>query len=82
MIFNDRRVKTWEIVEAIDISHNTVITICYQKLSIKKLSAKSVPRLLTVANKHNRLTDSMAGLALFRRNASEFLHCYITVDET
>ena len=49
---------------------------------MKKLSARWVPRLLIVENKCNRVTDSMAGLALFRRNPSEFLRRYITVDET
>ena len=41
-----------------------------------------MPRLLTVENKRNRVVDSMAGLALFRRNPDEFLRRYITVDET
>ena len=82
MILNDRRVKIREIVETIGISHGTVITILHEKLSMKKLSATWVPRLLTVENKRNRVTDSMTGLALFRRNPSEFLRRYITVDET
>ena len=38
--------------------------------------------LLTVENKCNHMTDSMASLALSRRNPSEFLHRYITVDGT
>ena len=48
---------------------------------MKKLSAKWVPRLLTVKNKRNCVIDSMAGLALLRHNPSEFLRRYITVDE-
>ena len=74
MILNDRRVKVREIVKPIDISHGTVITIFHEKLSMKKLSARWVPRLLIVENKRNRVTDSMAGLVLFRRNFSEFLN--------
>ena len=38
--------------------------------------------LLTAKNKRNRVTDSMDGFALFRRNPSEFPRWYITVDET
>ena len=38
--------------------------------------------LLLVENKRNRVIDSKAGLALFRRNPDEFLRRYITVDET
>ena len=67
MILNDRRVKVQEIVEAIGILNGTVITILRKTLSMKKLSARWVPRLLTVENNHNRVTDSMAGLTLFRR---------------
>ena len=82
MVLNDRRVKVRKFVEAIGISHNAVITILHEKLSMKKLSTRWVPRLLTVANKCNRLADSMAGLALFHHNPSKFLRQYITVHET
>ena len=82
MILNDQRVIVREIVEAIVIPHGTVITILYVKSSMKKLSARWVPRLLTVENERNRATDSMTALTLFRRNLSEFLHHYITVDVT
>ena len=40
MILNDRRVKVQEIVEAIGISHGTVITILHEKLAMKKLPAR------------------------------------------
>ena len=59
MILNNRRVKMREIVEAIDVSRGKVITILHDKLSMKKVSARWVPRLLTVENKRNRVTDSM-----------------------
>ena len=49
---------------------------------MKKLSARWVPRLFTVENKRNHVTDSMAGLALLHQNPSEFLRRYITVDQT
>ena len=61
---------------------STVIKILREKLSMKKLSTRWVPFLLTAENKRNHVTDSMAGLALFRHNPSEFLSRYITVDET
>ena len=82
MVLNDRRVKAREIVEAIGILHGTVSIILLENLLMKKLSARWIPRLLTVENKRNSVTDSMAGLALFRRNPIEFLRRYITVDET
>ena len=37
MILNDRRVKLLGFVEAVGISHGTVITILHEKLSMKKL---------------------------------------------
>ena len=52
-----------------------------KELSMKMLS-KWVPCLLTVENERNRVADSMAGLALLRRNPSEILRRYVTVDET
>ena len=82
MILNDRRVKVREIVKAIGISYDMVITISHKKLSIKKLLTRWVPRLLTDENERKCVSDSMAGLELFRCNASEFLRRYITVDET
>ena len=49
---------------------------------MKKLSARWVLRSLTVVYKRNRATDSIAGLALFRRNLNAFLRGYIIVNET
>ena len=80
MILNDRRVKEREIVEAIGISHGRVITILHEKLSIEKLLTRGVPRLLTTEHKRKRVTDSMAGSALFRQNLSGFLRWHMTVD--
>jgi len=43
----DRRVKVRELVEVTGISHGIVISILHAQLSMKKLSARWVPRLLT-----------------------------------
>ena len=48
MVLADRRLKMREIVEAIGISHGSVVSILKDHLGMKKLSAKSVPRLLTI----------------------------------
>ena len=53
-----------------------------EKLDVNKISARWVPRLLSEENKRNRVVDSAAILALLRRNPDEFLHRYITADET
>ena len=41
-----------------------------------------MPRLLSEENKRNRIVDAETILAPFRCNPDEFLHRYITVDET
>lgn len=82
MVLNDRRIKVREIVEATGVSQGTVFSILHEKLGVKKVSARWVPRLLSEENKRNRVVDSKAVLALYRRNPDEFLRRYITVDET
>ncbi|XP_011251320.1 histone-lysine N-methyltransferase SETMAR-like [Camponotus floridanus] len=78
----DRRLKVREIVEATGISHGSVVSILSDHLGMRKLSARWMPRLLTIDNKRNRVTISKECLALFNRNSNEFLRRFITVDET
>ena len=49
---------------------------------MRKLSARWVPRLLTIDQKRVRMNISNALLAQFRRSKSEFWRRLITVDET
>jgi len=49
---------------------------------MKKLSARWVPRLLTVDQKQQRVDDSTAGLALLQRNRADFFRRFVTMDET
>ncbi|KAG5331535.1 SETMR methyltransferase, partial [Acromyrmex charruanus] len=81
IVLTDRRVKVRELVEATGISHGTVISILHEQLGMKKLSAKWVPRLLTVDHKRDRVTISKQCLEMFQRNPDEFLRRFITVDE-
>ncbi|KAG5320364.1 GVQW3 protein, partial [Acromyrmex heyeri] len=60
IVLTDRR------KEATGISHGTVISILHKQLGMKKLSARWVPRLLT----------------MFQCNPDEFLRQFITMDET
>ena len=64
-----------EIIEAIGISRETVIKILHEKLSLKMLSARWVPRILTAENKHNRVTDSMAA-------RKKIFHTSCTIDSS
>jgi len=48
IVLIDQRVKVCKLVEATDIPHDTVISILYEQLGMKKLSARWTLRLLTV----------------------------------
>jgi len=80
IILADRRTKVREVAEAVGISYGTEINILHDKLSIRKVSARWVPRLLTVDNKRMRLSMSKQCLDLFKRDLQEFLRRVDTVD--
>ena len=82
MVLDDRRIKVREIAEVMNMSKERVCHILNQHLGMRKLSARWVPRLLTVDQKRVRMNISNALLAQFRRNKSEFWRRLITVDET
>jgi hypothetical protein len=48
MVMDDRRVKVHEIASAVGISSEWVHNILHQHSNMRKLSARWVPRLLTV----------------------------------
>ena len=64
------------------VSHGTVILILHEQLDMEKLSARWVPRLLTVDHKRDRVTISKQYLEMFQCNPDEFLRRFITIDET
>ncbi|XP_018401684.1 PREDICTED: putative uncharacterized protein FLJ37770 [Cyphomyrmex costatus] len=83
IVLTDRRGKVCElVVEAIGISHGTVISILHEQLNMKKLSVKWVSRLLTVDHKCDRVTILKQCLKMFQHYSDEFLLRLITVDET
>ena len=63
------------------MSKERVCHILNQHLGMRELSARWVPRLLTVDQKRVRMNISDALLAQFRRNKYEFWRRLITVDE-
>ena len=82
IVLADRRLKLREIAEMVGISTERVHNILHEFLGMRKLSARWVPRLLTVDNKRNRETTLKLCLDMFKRNPREFLRRFITVDET
>lgn len=82
IVLDDRNVKVREIADIVKISTERVRHILHENLGMKKLSARWVPRLLTIDQKQQRIHDSEHGLALFQRNPTEFLRRFVTIDET
>ena len=82
MVLKDRRLKVRELAAATGISIGTVVSILHEKLGMRKLSARWVPRLLSAENKRNRVVASEALLARINRNPVEFFRRFVTVDET
>ncbi|KAL6260784.1 hypothetical protein P5V15_008310 [Pogonomyrmex californicus] len=64
------------------ISKERVCHILTEELDIRKLSAHWVPCLLTLDQKRIRMNISKALLERSKRNESDFLRQFITVDET
>jgi histone-lysine N-methyltransferase SETMAR len=82
MVMDDKRVKVREFASAVGISSERVHNILHQHLNMRKLSARWVPRLLTVDQKQNRVRCSKDNLQLFQWNPQDFRRRFITVDKT
>lgn len=82
MVLEDRRLNVTEIAETVKMSTERVRNILYNYLGMEKLCAKWVPRLVTLDQKLRRKIVSTENLVLYKRNPSEFLRRFITVDET
>ena len=63
MVLDDRRIKVRGIAEVMKMSKERVYHILNQHLGMRKLSARWVPRLLTVDQKRVRMNISNALLA-------------------
>jgi len=74
--------KVREIAETIGISKERVGYILHEELDIKKLCARWVPRLLTADQKRTRMKISELCLERFKKNKTDFVRRFITMDET
>ena len=59
-----------------------MVNILHTNLCMKKLCARWVPRLLAIDQKRIRVTTSEKNLAYVNRSPKEFLHRFVTMDET
>lgn len=82
IVLDDPKVKVRELAEAVGISTGSVVSILHNDLGMRKLTARWVPRLLTIDQKRERVRTSQHCLDMFKRNPADFLRRIVTIDET
>jgi len=82
MVLDAQQMKVLGISENIGISKECVGYILHEELDMKKLCARWVPRLLTADQKRTHMKISEQCLEHFNKNKTDFVHQFITVDET
>ena len=82
LVYSDRRVKVEEIANALHISHGSVSTNLHDRLGMRKLTARWVPKSLSDEQMATRASVCSALLKRFRSKEDDFLSRLVTVDET
>ena len=82
MILDDWRMKVREVAETIGISKEHVGYILHEELDMKKLCARWLQHSLTADQKRTRMKISEQCLKRFNKNMTDFVHQFITMDET
>ena len=81
LVYTDRRIQVEEIAQALGISHGRVSTILHDRLGMRKLTARWVPKSLS--DEQIATTASVCTALLKRfRSKDGFLLRPVTVDET
>ena len=80
-IAEDRRFTVRTLASDLDCSKDTVLRIL-KDLNMSKVSARWVPRLLTVDQKAHRVTSSSEFLSRYDAEGERFLNRIVTQDET
>ena len=81
LVYSDRRIQVEEIAQALVISHGSVWTILHDRLGMRKLTARWVPKSLSDEQMATRASVYSASLKRFRSKDDLLLHL-MTVDET
>ena len=74
--------KLNELAKTVRISEEKIEFFLHDVLKMKKLSARGLPRLLTVDLKQHRVDDLTAVLTLLKRNQAGFFCRFVTMDKT
>ena len=81
-VMKDRRLTLEELAEMHGISTRSIGRILHEKLGMKKVSARWVPRMLTVDQKRCRHRTCHQLLREFQENPEDFMDRIVTQDET
>ena len=81
LVYSDRRIQVEEIAQALGISHGSVSTILHDRLGMRKLTARWVPKSLSHEQMATRASVCSALLKCFR-SKGDFLLRPVTVDGT
>ena len=79
--YSDRRIQVEEIAQALGISHGTVSTILHDSLGMRKLTARWIPKSLSVWQMASRASVFSALLKRLR-SKDDFRLRLLTVNET
>jgi [histone H3]-lysine36 N-dimethyltransferase SETMAR len=82
LIMKDRRLTVRDLAETTGLSVGTTHAILTTCLDMRKISARWVPRMLTIDQKRIRVTHSERLLAQYQQNPKGFLTRFVTMDET
>ena len=81
LVYSDRRIQVAEIAQALGISHGSVSKILHDRLGMRKLTARWVPKSLSDEQMATRASICSALLKRFW-SKDDFLLRLVTVDET
>ena len=81
LVYSDRRIQVEEIAQALGISYGSVSTILHDRLGMRKLTARWVPKSLSDEQMATRASVCSTLLKRFRSKDDFLLHL-VTVDET
>ena len=81
LVYSDRRIQVKETAQALGIPHGSISTILHDRLGMRKLTARWVPRSLSDEQMATRASVCSALLKRFRSKDDFLLHL-VTVDET
>ena len=82
LVYSDRRIQVEEIAQALGISHGSVSTILHDRLGMRKLTARWVPKSLSVEQMETRASVCSALLKRYRSKDDFLLRLVATVDDT